>query len=97
MLYWESIFAPAKNEGRHQNFEPNEAPKKFENWTRIFGKIQLIFGGGSRGVRFPIGKRRATKIFTKSATKILNEVRREKIRKMELVWPEKFGKTGTSF
>ena len=91
------MFAPAKNEGRHQNFEPNEAPKKFENWTRIFGKIQLIFGGGFRGVRFPIGKRRATKIFTKSATKILNEVRREKIRKMELVWPEKFGKTGTSF
>ena len=61
---WKSyIFAPAKNEGRHQNFEPNKAPQKFENWPGFFGKIQLIFGGGSRGVCFPRGKRPATKRF----------------------------------
>ena len=46
---------------------------------------------------FPEGNDPPPNVFTKSATKILNEMRREKIRKMELVWPEKFGKTGTSF
>ena len=46
---------------------------------------------------FPKGNDPPPNVFTKSATKILNKMRREKIRKMELVWPEKIGKTGTSF